>query len=122
MNLKKKLYRKILTLALLAALAIPFVPAISAAAADNEVQTYVLSEIVAEKTIGEVAVIDGNVFFDQDLDLNGASIDLFTLVKILELTGLLELLCAEAGKIHQSDGLICSAPPPGCCQRKNPGS
>ena len=74
MNLKKKLYRKILTLALLAALAIPFVPSISAAAADNEVQTYVLSEIVAEKTIGEVAVIDGNVFFDQDLDLNGATV------------------------------------------------
>ena len=40
-----------------------------------------------------------------DLDLDGAGVDLFALVKITELSRRLEILCGESADVHQRHGL-----------------
>ena len=67
MKFKKGFYRKMLTLALLAALAIPLVPAISASAANDEIPNYALSEIIDGETVNDERVINGNLLLDEDL-------------------------------------------------------
>ena len=67
MKFKKGFYRKMLTLALLAALAIRLVTAISASAANDEIPNYALSEIIDGETVNDERVINGNLLLDEDL-------------------------------------------------------